>query len=231
MQPRAWAFALGRALACAFAAAAPLFACSQEQDTHPPALTECSECSSPRLRGSGSATDASSGACGSLTTSSVACGACLERQCCAAARACSDDAVCLALLGCLQSCTDTTCAASCRSTYLQGFAAYEAVTDCLGSACSTDCPTAGDAGAFDGSASCGNLAKARTSCGACVAEQCCAQDKACSSEGACPAIQLCVQNCASNDTSCLEACRAPDVSGAYGAMAACVSSACSSSCL
>jgi hypothetical protein len=79
--------------------------------------------------------------CGVLVFPPAACDACASANCCKENASCSNNADCFALVQCTSACSanDQVCVADCQSLHPNGAAAYQSLTQCLLSTCSTQC--------------------------------------------------------------------------------------------
>jgi hypothetical protein len=157
------------------------------------------------------------------------------------------EADCTALLDCEQSCSDSTCAASCESAHPTGAAKLAALSTCANDTCGAACSavdgsggsgsgsgggTRGDdAGAGGGGApaSCG-LTSGDVTCDACLDGSCCSQTESCLGDAECVALIECYDAC--SDDACAAACDTAHPSGktGLGAVMTCVQSSCASAC-
>lgn len=80
------------------------------------------------------------GSCGTLTSGSQTCDACVQQKCCSIQKACSDDAECVAILDCFNDCNDDACFTQCEQDHPSGVAKEQALYGCIsGPKCGQAC--------------------------------------------------------------------------------------------
>lgn len=91
-----------------------------------------------------SGTPTTGGSC-AVDTGNDACGVCIGQKCCAQVTACSKDADCVALDGCLQNCPQgaagQSCADSCYTAHPTGAKVSDTIDACAATNCKAACPT------------------------------------------------------------------------------------------
>jgi hypothetical protein len=138
--------------------------------------------------------------------SDAECGACVDQNCAAEAKACLADPSCQAFEGCIAACKrgDSACTDSCGYDVLYSGLSPEKhhLAHCQAAACTSQCPTFAVQSASG--QSCGGLGAPR-GCQAC----CCDEFAACDADPECVSQTACWRQCGYDDPlgrSCFEAC-------------------------
>jgi hypothetical protein len=98
---------------------------------------------------------------------------------------CADDTSCAALVTCISSCDDASCAAACPTQNLSGLQKYEAITACI---CSDSCATLCGSDPLCLAPKCGATPPgAPPSCSSCLDDACCIQAWTCAADPVCSA--------------------------------------------
>jgi hypothetical protein len=180
--------------------------------------------------------------CGNASSygAEAACADCTVTSCCREAASCSAIPRCNEMMLCLRSCSsqdaqqqdasaEGTCATDCRSRFADVYGSKEAttLTSCRASKCAGAC-----------SVQCGGYAYPSSRCAQCGNTNCCAQAATCLVDTDCAALVACERNCTTagveeDESACLHACELARPRGVSAArvFGACVSSACSTSCI